>query len=136
MIYLIDTDICIFIIRKYNKVSEKLRKFRPDDLAISVITLAELYFGAEKSQYTEKGMQAINDFITPYAILPWTEQEAKIYGKIRAELSRTGQVIGDRDIKIAAHALINDLTLVTNNEKEFNRVQRLKIENWAIPMVF
>lgn len=103
----------------------------PSTIAISAVTWAELIYGAEKSQNPEKNHQALSQFITPFEILPWTEKEAYHCGEIRAKLSQLRTPIGPFDCQIASHALALSLTLVTNNEKEFKRVDGLKIINWV-----
>ena len=132
MKYLLDTDICIYIINKRPaKVIERLRKFEPGNLGISVITLSELQKGVSKSLNKKKNQNVLDHFISVFTVLSYEPSDAKAYGEIVANLEEKGQIIGGNDLFIAAHALNRKLTLVTNNEKEFNRVQGLKIENWA-----
>ncbi|MCG8689430.1 MAG: type II toxin-antitoxin system VapC family toxin [Desulfobacterales bacterium] len=132
MKYLLDTDICIYIINKRPaKVIERLRKFEPGNLGISVITLSELQKGVSKSLHKKKNQDVLDHFISVFTVLSYEPSDAKAYGEIVANLEEKGQIIGGNDLFIAAHALSRKLTLVTNNEKEFNRVQGLKIENWA-----
>jgi tRNA(fMet)-specific endonuclease VapC len=130
--YILDTNICIYIIKKKpEKVLKKLIKIDPSQIAISSITWCELVYGAEKSQHKQKNLEALKGFIVPFEVLPFTETEAALSGKIRAQLEAAGKPIDPYDLLIAAHACSLELTLVTNNEKEFNRVSDLKIENWA-----
>jgi tRNA(fMet)-specific endonuclease VapC len=132
MRYILDTDICIYIIKKKpEQVLKKLAKLASTDIAISTVTLSELIYGAEKSQHKEKNLEALTGFLVPIDILPWDESAAKSTGEIRAVLEKSGKVIGPYDLQIAGQALSLNLTLVTNNEKEFSRVKGLKIENWA-----
>lgn len=132
MKYLLDTDICIYIIKKKpEQVLKKLAKLEPTDIAISTVTLSELIYGAEKSQHRQKNLEALTGFLVPIDILSWDESAAKSTGEIRAALEKSGKVIGPYDLQIAGQALSLNLTLVTNNEKEFSRVKGLKIENWA-----
>jgi tRNA(fMet)-specific endonuclease VapC len=132
MRYILDTDICIYIIKKKpEQVLKKLAKFESTDIAISAVTLSELIYGAEKSQHKEKNLEALTGFLVPIDILAWDENAAKSTGEIRAVLEKSGKVIGPYDLQIAGQALSLNLTLVTNNEKEFSRVKGLKIENWA-----
>ena len=132
MKYLLDTNICIYIIKKKpEQVINTLSKMDPSTIAISAVTWSELIYGVEKSQTPEKNHQALSHFITPFEILPWTEKEAYHCGEIRAKLSQLGTPIGPFDCQIAGHALALNLTLVTNNEKEFRRVDGLKIINWV-----
>ncbi len=132
MRYLLDTDICIYIIKKKpEQVLKKLAKLESTDAVISAVTLSELIYGAEKSQHREKNLDALTGFLVPIDILPWDESAAKSTGEIRAVLEKNGKIIGPYDLQIAGQALSLNLTLVTNNEKEFSRVKGLKIENWA-----
>lgn len=132
MKYILDTNICIYIIKKKpEQVIRKLSKIDPSTIALSSITWSELIYGAEKSAHREQNIDALKDFITPFEILPWTINEAKTAGEIRNALEKLGTPIGPFDTQIAAHALTLDLILVTNNEKEFKRVKSLKVENWA-----
>jgi tRNA(fMet)-specific endonuclease VapC len=110
MKYLLDTNTCIYIIkRKPQDVLAKFQTIAPYDIGISSITVAELEYGAAKSQYPDRNRAALT----------------------RATLERSGKIIGAMDLLIAAHALSLNLTLVTNNTKEFNRVQGLALENWV-----
>ena len=132
MKYLLDTDMCIYIInKKPDRVIQRVRKFEPGDLGISVITLSELQKGVSKSLHKKKNQDALNHFISVFSVLSYEPSDAKAYGEIVASLEEKGQIIGSNDLFIAAHALSRKLTLVTNNEKEFSRVQGLKVENWA-----
>ncbi len=132
MKYLLDTNICIYIINKRpSEVIGKLRKFKPEEIGISVITLSELQKGVSKSSHKKKNQQALDDFVSVFKILPFEELDAKKYGEIVAKLESQGQIIGGNDLFIAAHSLSRKLTLVTNNEREFNRVAGLKVENWT-----
>lgn len=132
MKYLLDTDICIYIIKKKpEQVLKKLAKLESVDVAISTVTLSELIYGAEKSQHKLKNLEALTGFLVPINILPWDESAAKSTGEIRAVLEKSGKVIGPYDLQIAGHALSSNLTLVSNNDKELSRVKGLKIENWV-----
>jgi len=132
MIYMLNTNICIYIIkRKPLKVFEILKQLNIGDVCISAITLAELEHGVAKSQQREQNKIALTAFLTPLEILPFSAEAAAMSGKIRAELEKKGQVIGAYDLLIAAHALSEDLILVTNNTREFNRVPGLLLQNWA-----
>ncbi len=132
MKFILDTNICIYIIKKKpEQVLKKLLKIDPSEIALSAITWSELVYGAEKSTFKEQNLNALQGFLTPFEILPWTQQEAKLAGEIRATLEKSGSPIGPFDLQIAAQALALDLTLVTNNEREFKRVKKLKLENWS-----
>jgi len=130
--YLLDTNICIYI-AKHNPASvrERFALHSANELAMSVITLGELRFGAEKSQSKEKALAVIEDLASLVNIEELTESAAEHYGQIRAELQKTGQMIGNNDLWIAAHARSENWVLVTNNEKEFSRVEGLRVENWV-----
>jgi tRNA(fMet)-specific endonuclease VapC len=132
MQFILDTNICIYIIKKKpEQVLKRLSKIDPSTIAISSITWAELMYGAAKSKNRERNLDALKDFIIPFEILPWTVNEASVAGEVRAALEKLGTPIGPFDTQIAAHALFLDLILVTNNEQEFNRIPGLKIDNWT-----
>ncbi len=130
--YLLDTNICIYLIRKQSKeLLKKIQLHRVTDIAISSVTLAELRYGVEKSSFPEKNSEALDRFLLPIETLPFDSMAAITYGKIRTDLERSGKLIGSLDMMIAAHALSIEAVLVTNNEKEFTRVKKLRIENWS-----
>lgn len=130
--YLLDTNICIYIQRqKPGEVFERFEKLKPGDVAISVITWGELLYGAEKSQQRKKALQLLEEFKTFVPVLPMPENAGKTYGTIRASLESTGKPIGSNDLWIAAHAKAAALTIITNNEREFQRVAGLKVQNWV-----
>lgn len=132
MKYMMDTNICIYIIKqKPKKVLDKFKSLEIGDICISMITFAELEYGVEKSEYTEKNRTALTSFLAPIEILPFNQKAAIKYAEIRATLEKPGNVIGAYDLMIGAHAFAENLTLVTNNEKEFNRISELSVENWA-----
>ena len=131
MIYLLDTNICIYVINhKPQQVFERFKQYQLGQLAISSITASELAFGVEKSG-SERNKQALNKFLSPLEILPYNEQAIWHYAKLRQYLQSTGKTIGSLDMLIAAHALALDVVLVTNNIKEFERIDGLKLENWV-----
>jgi tRNA(fMet)-specific endonuclease VapC len=132
MEYLLDTNICIYIIKKRPaSVLKKFESLSPGDVAISSITLAELYYGIMKSSNPKKNQEALDKFLIPLEILYFDYPATIEYGKIRAGLEKKGTPIGALDTLIASHAKSLNLTLVTNNEKEFERIPDLKIENWT-----
>ena len=132
MKFMLDTNICIYIIKnKPAKVLKKFSKVEPKDVCISSITSSELWFGVNKSSNFERNAIALEEFLSPLTILEYDESASKIYGEIRAELEKKGQVIGSMDLLISAHAISRNLTLVTNNSREFKRIKDLDIENWA-----
>lgn len=130
--YLLDTNICIYIMNQRPiEIIHKFKRFSVGDIGVSTITVSELQYGALKSQNIKINLQRIEEFIAPLEILPYDHNAAIFYGEIRYDLERKGEVIGPLDMLIAAHALSNDIILVTNNDKEFQRVSRLRIENWV-----
>ena len=132
MKYLLDTNICIYLIRK--KPPQVLRKFSAysvGEIAISSITVAELQFGVQKSQRPTQNQRALEQFLIPLTIVDFDNKAAIAYGRIRATLESQGTPIGPLDTLIAAHALSLNVTLVTNNTGEFSRVRNLKLVNWA-----
>ena len=132
MNYILDTNICIYIIkRKPLSVFEKLKQIPVGQVGISVITLAELEYGARKSANPEKNREALQQFILPFELFSFDFHCTIEYGKIRSELEKKGTPIGPLDMLIAAHAMRLKAVLVTNNEKEFNRVLGLQVENWV-----
>jgi tRNA(fMet)-specific endonuclease VapC len=133
MTYLLDTNICIYIIKqKPQIVFDKFKKIALGNIGISSISVAELFFGVMKSANIEKNSIALEQFLLPLEIIDFDSSAAIEYGEIRAILERKGTPIGSLDMLIAAHAKSQALIVVTNNEKEFNRVEGLKVENWAI----
>lgn len=132
MKYLLDTNICIYIIKKKPvHVINRFDKINIGDICISSITLAELNYGIQKSSNPIKNEKALESFLLPLEVLNFDYTATISYGIIRANLEKKGIPIGSLDTLIAAHAKSKKLTLVTNNEKEFNRVSDLKVENWA-----
>ncbi|HWT19467.1 MAG TPA: type II toxin-antitoxin system VapC family toxin [Variovorax sp.] len=130
--YLLDTNICIYI-AKHNPASVRARfeQLSADALAMSVITLGELQHGAEKSQARPKALAALKQLQSVIQVQPVTEAAAQHYGQIRSALERKGRPIGNNDLWIAAHARAEGWVLVTNNEREFSRVEGLAVENWV-----
>ena len=134
MKYMLDTSICVFLIRnKPGHVLEKLHTNIENGIAISTIVLAELEFGVEASAFHDQATDALRRFLSFVSILRFDNAAAAEYGKIRAALQKRGTPIGPMDTLIAAHAISEKLTLVTNNVREFKRVEGLSIVNWAVP---
>jgi tRNA(fMet)-specific endonuclease VapC len=130
--YLLDTNICIYIINKRPKsIINTIASHKPNEIKISAISIAELEYGVSKSLYREKNRNALMDFLLSFEIIPFTVKDAEIYGIIRAELERKGEIIGPYDMQLAAQALRGDYVFVTNNIQEFKRIKKLKLENWA-----
>ena len=131
MKYLLDTDICIYVINERPKaVLERFSRHPIGDLGISSITAAELAFGVAKSA-SSRNQAALEAFLLPLQVASYDIDAAITYGKIRADLQRRGIVIGPLDMLIAAHALSLNVALVTNNLKEFRRVSGLRCESWT-----
>jgi tRNA(fMet)-specific endonuclease VapC len=132
MKYMLDTNICIYIIKsKPRRVFTRLKTLSFGDVVISAITYAELEYGVSKSSLPGKNRIALLKFTAPLEILPFFDKAAVTYGQLRALLEKTGQIIGPMDLLIGAHAVAEGLTLVTNNVSEFGRIPDLKIENWV-----
>lgn len=130
---MLDTNICIYLIKNRPiELKKKFNEYEVGEICISSIVVSELYFGVEKSQMVEKNKRALALFLSSLNIVNYDEKCAIEYGKIRAELERKGQVIGSLDMLIAAHAKSMGITLVTNNTKEFDRVDGLVVENWVV----
>ncbi|MCL2180054.1 MAG: type II toxin-antitoxin system VapC family toxin [Treponema sp.] len=133
--YLLDTNICIFIIKKKNdKLIEKIKQNRNNKLYISSITMAELEFGIENADpaYNAKNRIALMEFLSIFEIINFDENAAKEYGKIKKDLKDRKCLIGPFDMLIGAHAKSLKMTLITNNTNEFNRIKELNIEDWTI----
>ncbi|MBU1932215.1 type II toxin-antitoxin system VapC family toxin [Patescibacteria group bacterium] len=134
MKYLLDTNICIYIINeKPKKVLRKFEQYPVHEFAISSITHAELQYGVAKSKHKNRNQEALDEFLLPLTILPFHGKRlVERYGKIRAFLESKGKTIGPLDTLIAAHALSLDLTIISNNINEFSRIPNLKCENWVL----
>ena len=132
MLRMLDTNICIYLIKKkLPKIIDRLIELDPSHVCISSITLGELEYGVEKSVQFEKNREVLEAFLLPLEISPFDDMAAVDYGKQRAKLEKKGSPIGSLDLMIGAHALSLGAILVTNNTKEFNRIEGLKIENWV-----
>ena len=132
MKYMLDTNICIYIIKKHpENVLNKFKTCEIGDIAISSVTLAELMYGAHKSLHQQKNKAALEEFTSPLEIMPFDDGAATHYGELRAYLEKKGTPIGSLDTMIAAHAQSLNVILVTNNKNEFSRVPHLKIEDWV-----
>ena len=133
--YMLDTNIVIYVLK--HRPIEVLDKFNQcaDEVCISVITLAELNHGAEKSSRVQENLGTVEDFASRVEVLPYDSRCASHFGEIRAKLERQGKTIGINDLHIAAHARSEGMILVTNNQREFDRVSGLQTENWAVKSV-
>jgi tRNA(fMet)-specific endonuclease VapC len=130
--YMLDTNICIYIRQERPEaVLRRFRRLRLGEAALSVITYGELLYGAARSTQRAMALERLRELLHWLPALPLPETAAEAYGTIRAELAAKGEMIGNNDLWIAAHAMAAGLVLVTNNEREFRRVRGLKVQNWA-----
>jgi tRNA(fMet)-specific endonuclease VapC len=131
MKYLLDTNTCIYLIKKkHPEILSRLLKVRFENIGISAITIAELEYGVSNSSHMIEAQTALLEFVLPFEILDFNYSAASFYDRIRKEAKDKGQPIGEMDMLIAAIAMANELVVVTNNEREFSRISELKIENW------
>jgi tRNA(fMet)-specific endonuclease VapC len=128
--YMLDTDVCIFVMRERSPSLRERFRSAADQLCISCVTLGELLYGAEKSARRPRNLEIVESFSARLEILPFGEKAAAHYGQIRAQLERTGQRAGAYDMMIGGHARSEGLVLVTNNLREFERIEGLQTENW------
>ncbi len=129
--YLLDTNIVIYVIKRRPKEVLSMFNQNARHMAISAITLAELFHGAEKSEKVSQNLATIDDFCSRLEVLPYGAKAAQHYGAIRSALEKRGQTIGVNDLHIAAHARSEGLIIVSNNLSEFSRVPALQTENWV-----
>lgn len=130
--YLLDTNIVIYVIKRRPLSALRLFNEHASQMAISAVTLAELYHGAEKSSAPARTLATVEDFCSRLEVLPYGPKAALHYGSIRAALEKRGTPIGVNDLHIAAHARSEGLALVSNNTREFERVEALQLVNWAL----
>jgi tRNA(fMet)-specific endonuclease VapC len=129
--YMLDTDICIYVLKnrppglreRFNRLAEQL--------CISAITLAELSYGVEKFSGRDENRRAVDRFAARLDVLPFSAEAALHYGQVRAELERIGRPAGAHDMLLGAHARSAGLIIVTNNVREFERITGLRVENWV-----
>ena len=132
MKYMLDTNIIAYIRnQRPESVLRHFSRYQPEDLCISAITMAELEYGVCKSTLPDQNRQALLMLLSRIRIVPFDENAAREYGMIRDDLTKKGTPIGANDLLIAAHARAVGVTLITNNVREFERVENLSIENWA-----
>lgn len=130
--FLLDTNICIYIRQQRPpEVLARFAKLKSGEAVISVVTYGELLYGAAKSRHRQIATAKLAELVSYLPVLPLPETAASEYGELRAALEANGEMIGGNDLWIAAHAKAAGLVLVTNNEREFNRVSGLKVQNWA-----
>ena len=130
MTWLLDTNTCIFLMKLREPVTGRVRQLDPDDLAVSSITCAELWFGAAKSKHPQRSRATQDAFLEPFRIVDFDVKAAERYATVRAQLALAGRRIRDRDLMIASIALANRMTVVTSNVAEFARVPGLGLEDW------
>ena len=131
MSYLLDTNTCIYFLnRSSEKIVSKMKNLSPSTIKLSTITVAELFFGAEKSKAQKKNWAIVEDFIGNFELLPFDEKCCENYAKISAFLEKSGAPIDPMDLLIACITVAHNLILVTNNVKEFMRIKGLIVENW------
>ncbi len=130
--FVLDTDTCVYLLNGVPSVKERVLQVRISSLAISIITLAELFFGAYHSQRRAHNLERVREFVSPPGprILPINVAVAEKFDEIKADLVKRGQIIGDFDILIASTALVYNSTVVTNNQEHYQRIKRLRLENW------
>ena len=131
--YLLDTNICIYAMKnKYPTVLQKLLLVPPQEIYLSSITVGELEYGASKSRWSEKNRHAFTAFLSAFSVLPFTYHDAIRFGRLRAQLALKGTPIGYYDVMIAAQGIERNLTVVTHNTKEFQRVEGITLEDWVL----
>ncbi len=131
MKYMLDTNICIGLIRqKPPKLIRRLTRCVPGEVGVSSITVAELAYGVNKSSQVEKNESALEQFLLPMEIADFDQRASATYGFLRAQLESEGKLIGTMDMLIGAHALSLGVILVTNNTDDFQRIPKLKVEDW------
>ena len=130
--FLLDTNICIYAINgRHPRLTKKLLSVHPSEILVSSITVGEMEYGAAKSHWGERTRQIMHAFLANYDTLPFTEQDAALFGAFRAQLEAAGITIGVLDVMIAALGVANNLTVVTHNTREFIRIPGIKLEDWV-----
>ena len=133
MTYFLDTNICIYFLKGvYPSLQKKILEVPPSKIKIPAMTAAELFYGACKSRQSADTQKKVKKFLKPVQIIPFDDEAAFLYGRIRAALEKNGNVIGFNDIIIAATVLAHNGILVTNNTKKFSRIEGLILENWTV----
>ena len=132
-LYMLDTDICAFVLRRSSEVLlERIQQVPIEQQIISMVTLAELFYGVLESNKKKANRAGVDAFVRHVTVKDWSRDAAEHYAEIRADLKKKGQMIGANDLIIAAHARSLDATVVTNNVKDFGRVKGLKVESWMV----
>lgn len=130
MKYLLDTNICVYALKREANVLRRLKELSPDDVGISIVTLAELWFGARKSTQSVRTRSGVDAFVRPFDVVAFDPPAAETYAELRLLLERAGRPIGERDLLIASTARSRNLVLVTHNRREFAQVPGLTFEDW------
>jgi tRNA(fMet)-specific endonuclease VapC len=130
-VFLLDTNICVYAIKRQPVVLQHLKQHSPDDVAVSAVTLAELWFGARKSSQPDKTRKAVDAFLSPFRVFDFDRSAAEAYASLRLHLQQ--QPIGERDLLIASVASSRHLSVVTHNTREFSRVPGLSVKDWLSP---
>ncbi|MEX1168059.1 MAG: type II toxin-antitoxin system VapC family toxin [Hydrogenophaga sp.] len=132
MKYLLDTNICIYAMKHHPNVLLRMQQAKREGLCVSAIVAAELAFGVARSAtaYREKNQASLTRFLGAITVQPWPTEAVWVYGPLRQSLRQAGTPVGELDLLIAAHAQANELIVVTNNTREFERIEGLKLENW------
>lgn len=134
MRYLLDTNVCVVYLNgRSSSVRDRLLATSTEDMAVCSVVKAELFYGAFRSNHPQRTLERQQAFLSQFVSLPFQDEDALLAVHIRAQLAKTGTPIGSYDLQIAAIALANDLTLVTHNTREFERVEGLQIEDWEVP---
>ncbi len=131
MKYLLDTDICVYWLKKDDRVEQNAISVGLENIAISFMTLSELYYGAHKSQRVEENLAAISLLTAKVSIVDSNDQICARFGKLKVFLEKQGTIIDDADLFIGACALATGATLVTNNMRHFERIEELRLQNWS-----
>jgi len=130
--YMLDTNICIYIAKHQPpEVKARFERLKPGQLIMSVITYGELQYGANKSNQRARALAQLDELVQDIPVEDLTSAASQMYGEIRAALEVQGRMIGNNDLWIGAHAMALDVTLATNNEREFKRIVGLSVENWT-----
>jgi len=130
--YIIDSDILIYFLKDHPNVVRAFKKTEPDDIAVTIITYAELLFGAYNSLKIKENLSKIKSFLQTMAIADFDKASAEVFASLKAELRKEGKIISDMDLIIASICIANNFILVTNNSKHFKRIKGLKTENWSL----
>jgi tRNA(fMet)-specific endonuclease VapC len=130
--YLLDTDHCAYWMNGRLEIRQKIQEIGWEEIAVSAVTVGELFFGAYKSQQVEKNIERIEDFLSRVKIIELNMASGMAFGQLKASLVRIGQVLPDADLMIAATAQLTDRVLVSNNIRHFSRIPNLTFENWSV----